>query len=474
MDILLIQPPKLPGIKKSRGAIPVSLLHLASYVRKFGHTPHISDYSVLQTHMSGDTAKILAGGSEKIAETGSGLIGINCFTTMHFPLVKDIADKIRKENPNIKICIGGCHPTHFPEEILRNCDSIDYIILGEGEEPLAALADILQNEDEGSLENIQALAYKSKDGNVIINPRQNYLKDIVSLPMPAWDLIEFSDYYSDYSCWYNPKKTEIKLGVPIITSRSCPFNCSFCAAHLVMGKGYRKRSHTHVVDEIELLNRKFDQNYFMFIDDNFALQKNHVIEICEEICKRGLDIQFAVPQGLYIPSVDEEVVEALAAAGCVTVSIPIESGSEYIRNSIIGKNISTEKIFSVVDYFKKKEIFTVGLFIMGFPEETVETLEETVKMIKQLALDVNSVATLTPFPETKIFEQAKKDNLLLFDSKDIWRGDMSLDPISRDRFFLRPYNLQLSRLREYRKMFDSDSMYFFSKRAKALNLIPQR
>lgn len=470
MDVLLIQPPKLPGIKESRGTIPISLLYLSSYLRKFGHTPHILDYSVLQTQIKEDVPKLYwEYCSEKITETGAGLIGINCFSTMHFPLVNNIAEKIRKGNPNVKICLGGCHPTLFPEDILRNCDYIDYIVLGEGEGPLVALADMLENEDEGSLENIQALAYKSKDGNVIINPRQNYLKDLASLPMPAWDLIELSDYYSDYSRWYNPKKAEIKLGVPIVTSRSCPFSCSFCSAHMIMGKGYRKRSPTHVVDEIELLNRKFDQNYFMFIDDNVTLQKNHIIEICEEICSRGLDIQFAVSQGLYISSVDEEVVEALAAAGCVTVSIPIESGSVYIRNSVIGKKLSSEKIYYVVDCLKKKEIFTVGLFIMGFPEETVETLEDTVKMLKNLALDVNGVATLVPFPGIKIYKQAKKDNLLLFDCEDIWRGDIFFDPQNRERFFLKPYNLQLSRLMEYRKMFDS--MYFFSKRAKALNLI---
>ena len=470
MDILLIQPPRLTDIKKTRGTVPISLLHLSAYLRLHGHVPHILDFSAIKVESGDDLAETFNKHCRrKIDEINVKLIGINCFSTMHFPFVIKMGRIIREIDPELKICLGGCHPTLFAEDILTHCDFIDYIVLGEGEDSIVALADQLSHNAELNLESIQSFAFRRKDGTIQINERDKYLEDVSSLPMQAWDLINFPDYYSDYSTYYNPKNQKFNMITPIITSRSCPFNCSFCSVHLIMGRGYRKRKPTQVVDEIELLHREYGQIYFSFLDDNVVLDKKHIISICEDILSRGLDIQFAIPQGLYISVMDREVVDALYAAGCVAVSLPIESGSEYIRNSIIGKRISNEKIFDLVGWLKEKDIFTVGLFIMGFAEDTVDTLEETASLIKALNLDINGVNTLIPFPGTRIFDQAQRDDLFLIDVKDIWRGDILFDTLNREQFFIKPYSLELSILKEYRERFND--MYFFSERAKRLNKI---
>lgn len=475
MNILLIQPERLPGLKESRGTIPLSLLYLSAAIRDYGHKPHILDFSVLDVPEDGEARTTFLEDicNYKIEEIGTKLVGINCFTTMHFHLVDELVKLIKKHNPAVKICLGGAHPTYFGEDILSNCEYVDYIVAGEGEEALIGLAQIIGDgpriTKETEISNIPALIYRDKNGKIFKNLRKSYIKDIGTLKMPAWDLVDLTDYYGNYQAYYNPKGMDFHLSVPVITSRSCPFNCSFCSAHLIMGKNYRRKTAVQVVDEIEYLNLERGQNYFAFMDDLINLDKRHVIGISSEICKRNLNIQFSINQGLYIAMVGKEVVDALADAGLVTVCLPIEHGDEDMKMSILKKRLKDEKIYEVVEYVKNRDIFSIGLFIMGFPEETEETLEQTRKLIVDLSLDVNAVSTLVPFPKTAVHDQAKKDGLLLINMDQVWQGYDYFDPQNKDRFFIQPYKTSLYTLQKYRNIFNS--MYYYSERAKKLNNI---
>lgn len=476
MDVLLIQPEGLPGLKESRGTIPLSLLYLAAAIRDYGHTPHILDFSVLDVPECGEARTTFLEDmcNHKIEEIGAKLVGINCFTTMHSRLVNELAKLIKKHNPAVKICLGGAHPTYFGKDIISNCEYVDYVVAGEGEEALIGLAQIIENghtkdTNEAEISNIPALIYRDKNGKIFENPRKSYIKDIGTFKMPAWDLVDLTDYYGNYQAYYNPKGMDFRLSVPITTTRSCPFNCSFCSAHLIMGKNYRKKTAIQVVDEIEYLNLERGQNYFAFMDDLINLDKSHIIGFSNEICKRNLNIQFSINQGLYIALVEKEVVDALADAGLVTVCLPIEHGDEHVRMSILKKKLTNEKIYEVVEYIKNRNIFSIGLFIMGFPEETEETLEQTRKLIVELSLDVNAVSTLIPFPKTAVHDQAKRDGLLLINMDQVWQGYDYFDPQNKDRFFIQPYKTSLSTLQKYRNTFDS--MYYYSERAKKLNNI---
>ena len=128
-----------------------------------------------------------------------------------------------------------------------------------------------------------------------------------------------------------------------------------------------------------------------------------------------------------------------------------------------------EKIFEIVEYVKNKNLFTIGLFIMGFPEETEETLEQTRKFIVELSLDINIVSALVPFPKTAIYEQAKRDDLLMINMDDLWRGKEFYSVSNKNQFFIKPYNASLEILHKYREIFNS--MHYFSERAKKLNNI---
>lgn len=471
MKVLLISPIKITGLKESKGTIPVPLLHLAAILKKKGHDASILDFSVV-THKKDtvDYTLIKSIIENELSETQPDLIGINCFTTLHFPFTYHLSKIIKNLYPHTPIVIGGAHPSLFAREILENAPTIDYIAVGEGEEQIALLADALEQKDTSHLSAIPSFAFRDVNGEIILTGRIKYISDLDSLPKPAWDLINIEDYYTDLSNWYNPKKLTFKACIPILTSRSCPFSCNFCACYATMGRVFRKRSPQKVVDEIQMLHEEKGQNYFGFIDDNVNLDKKHILEICSEIIKRNLNIQYETTCGTHIASLNEEVIDALADSGCVFVRLPIEHGNDRIRNEIIGKKLEREKIYGATGHLKKRKILTSSMFIMGFPEDTKETLNDTYKMICELKLDLNYVFNIIPFPGTRIFKQAFDDKLFIgnFEFNNLWKGLINLDPVQDEcRFFIKPYNMEIDELMYYRNLFDS--VQFFSTKAKELN-----
>jgi anaerobic magnesium-protoporphyrin IX monomethyl ester cyclase len=469
MRILLISPAKLDGLKDGKGTIPVPLLHLAAVLRQHGHEPHILDLSLIAQDDSDEPHRphfelVLS----KVDELNPDMVGINCFTTLHFTMVLKIAETVRDVRPDMPIATGGAHPSLFPKEILENSLAFDYIAVGEAEESFVELVNAVESGNLEALNLIQSIAFR-REGEVVVTPRRNYFADLDDLPEPAWDMIHLPDYYNDLSSWYNPKGLDFHLSVPILSSRSCPFTCNFCAIYTTMGRKLRLRSPGRVVDEIEMLHKERGQNYFGFIDDNVNIDKRHILAICNEIVRRNLNIQWETTCGTYLAALNDEVIEAMGSAGCVFVRLPIEHGNDELR-TLVGKKLPRDKIYSVAESLKKHGMFTSSMFIMGFPEDTVATLEDTRQMIEGLGLDLNYVFNIIPFPGTRVFQQAQKDGLFLdaFRPEDLWRGDINLDPVQDEaRFFIKPYDMTLDQLRHYRKVFDG--MRVNSDKAKYLN-----
>lgn len=463
MNVLLISCSKLSWMQESKGSVPVPLLYLAAVLRDAGYTPNILDLSVASIEKGQSLEESLLSKIEQhIRNLDPALIGFNCFVSQHLPFIVKAANYIRNIAPAIHIAVGGAHPTLFAKEILGNCPDIDSVILGEGEEQVVALARAVESRKISDLGAVQAIAYRS-NGRIIKNARRNYIPDLDALPQAAWDLINLEDYYSDHTGWHNPKNLNIQLSIPILTSRSCPFNCNFCACHKTMGRTFRLRSAKNVVDEIELLNKEYGMNYFGFIDDNVNLNKQHVLEICDQIIKRKLNIQFEPTCGLYLGRVDEDIAYALGKAGCVFARLPIEHGNEYMRNTIIGKNLPREQIFRAKKLLKDNGMRVSTMCIMGFPEDTMETLKDTYDLLMELKADLNYVFNLIPFPGTRVFEQAKKEGLLLstFSEEQVWKGDIDLDPVQKvQQYYLKPRNMTFEQMDYFRNKFNEIRVMF--------------
>ena len=451
MKVLLIAPFLEDTTQKKEGLYPSSaLLYLGSFLRANNHEPILLDFNINSVHDQSDKleycqAKIL----DYIQEYNPKLIGLGCLFSGAFGTVLEFAKTIRSNYPDIKIATGGIHPTTYPRKILENCSDFDFVAIGEGEGQMLALANCIENDNLDDVAKINQFAYRTDQGDVHVNTEFPQLLNMDELPMPAWDLIDLTDYQMDLDHFYNPKQLKITNRVPVFSSRGCPLPCNFCDMFLVMGKKHRRSSASRMVDELEFLNKNYGMNYFSIMDDNLTLQKTHILEICDEINRRNLNIQWETPNGVMVNSLNDEIVSAMAEAGLIHTWIAIEHGSEYIRNLIIGKGLKREKIFEASELLKKYKIMTGGFFIMGFPEETHETLSETEKMMNELKLDRMGVSTAIPFPGTKLFKQVIQDNLLIesVDYDNLWKTPISH---AQSGFVIKPYNMSIEELVDWR------------------------
>lgn len=446
--------------------IPLNITYLASAARNARYNVKLVDLRVEQqkhnfvvlNSLECDNAMFLTRIMEKeIIENNINIVGINCLYSGLFPVVLHLAKRIKLLNPSIKIVIGGIHPTIYAREILNHYkDVIDYVIIGEGEQSFVELLNCLNSNEFSKLSSINGFGYFDNN-QVSINPKSKYIEKLDELPFPAVDLLSISDYFIDTSGWYSPKGLPIKTPVPLITSRSCPNICNFCSMHFINGKKIRYRSPENVVEEMKMYIEKYGLTYFNISDDNLTIDKKRVIKLMNLIVKERLNIQFSTENGVYIGTLDEEVLDAMSCAGLVRLHLAFETGSDYIRNQVIGKNLYNKKIDVLKDIIMKNKynhIYLYGYFVIGFPEETDETLNETYQLISSFPLDNYSLFYAIPFPGTRLYNQCFKERLFTeeyFYNTDLLVNQVDVGQMVKGRPCIKPYNLELSKLIEFKE-----------------------
>ena len=450
--ILLTNPPisekQLVG---SDNYFPLGLLYLATYLKKNDIEVKIVDINNYYFGKKVDETILLRYIENNllnfIDEFNPDMIGIGCTFSGAFKNLRLVAKQIKKYNPKIPIIVGGVQPTLFAKEILKKYSYIDYVIIGEGEISFLNLIKSLMN---GEFPNsVNGCVFKEEE-NIIFNSKTNYINDLNSLPQVDYNLLNPKEYQMDTSNWYSPKKILIGQPFPILSSRSCPFSCTFCCMKLIHGPNIRFRSPENVLDEIEYLYNNFNVRYFQFMDDNLTLNKKRISKICKGILNRNLDIQFDTPNGLSLNALDEEIITLMVDAGLVRTSLAIESGSEYIRNNIMKKKLSTEKIYENVNACAEHDnLFIKGFFIVGMPQETYETLDETYQMIKELPFDKIGISYIDPYPGTELFDYCISHDLLSCNIEDYI--EVGTFQLSDEYPHIKPYKLEMEDLIVFKK-----------------------
>lgn len=387
MKILLIHPPALNTITTNCPKVieeeidllpPLGIMYIAAYLEKY--TPHrvkILDcqaeklnYSQLKT---------------RLAEENPDIVGITVLTFTLIDAFKTI-EVVKEVNQNTKVILGGVHVYIYPEETMEN-PNVDYLVLGEGEKTFKDLVDNIS--DRRNLYKIRGIVFR--EGTKIINTGPGELiQDLDNLPFPARHLTPYKIYRSSLA-----KKFPITT---MITSRGCPFKCLFCLRpHF--GKILRTRSARNVADEIEEC-KKMGINEIFIYDDTFTVMRQRVMDICNEIKKRKIDISWDIRTR--IDTVDEELLKEMKSAGCQRIHYGIEAGTQKILN-ILRKGITLEKAEAVIKMTRKIGIQTLAYFMIGSPEETKEDILKTFEFAKKINPDFVQIAITLPYPATDLY-----------------------------------------------------------------------
>ncbi len=408
MKILLIYPQYSHSSEFDSRAPSMALFYLAASLEKQGHTVRVFDASLGPITRTGNVFRYGLS-HEEVADVLKAeifdLAGISCSFTARWPFVRKVAEQIKEIYPGKPVLIGGLYPTYAWEDCLRSCPSVDVVLLGEGEQSFGQLASGMQKGLglADACRGIDGISWRKAD-IFQVNPKTNYIDALDDLPFPSWHLADLKTYF-------RLQKSIFELPapcLPILSSRSCPFRCSFCNMYITHGRRWRARSAVNVLDELQYLVKTFGVRRFYFVDDNFSIDLERAKTICRGIIDRKLGIKYNFHNGLSIKTIDRELVELMKKSGCTSVCLAIESGSERVRNAIYRKGLPTQKIKDVVGWFLKAGIPTIGYFMVGAPGETKDDFLMSRDLVATLPLSLITVGIYTPYPQTELYDECKK------------------------------------------------------------------
>lgn len=341
---------------------------------------------------------------KRVKEFAPDYIGISCLFSTNY---QDFANlcKILKANFSVPLIAGGQHVTADYVNILKN-GVVDYCILGEGEHAMLNLLNALNN--NLSLDSINGLVYR-KDDKLAGNPKIDFIENLDELPLPAYHLLDFEKYME--SGHSHGDTTPGARWAPIVTSRGCPFKCSFCFGSIMSGRKIRGRSPENVIEEIQFLKEKFDINELSIEDDNFCHNPSRANKILDETRKIGITLIF--PTGLSLYSLrNDDTVKLLKENDVLSINIAIESGDPHILADIMHKPANIPLIKEVVNKLKNNDIVVKGFFVLGMPGETTESLQNTFNLIRDIKLDWNCFNVATPLPGTEMAQVCIENNYI--------------------------------------------------------------
>lgn len=394
MDVLLLNPYDENAVKNGLGLVtpPLGLMYLASALEEDSFRVGVHDDDLRQRGYY-EFAKLAS-------QLDPHLIGVTA-TTSTIDTALNYLEVVKERLPDVMTVMGGPHPTFMPRQTLES-GLVDVVVLGEGEETLRELA------GRADLSSVRGIAYRDQEGRLKLNPPRPLIKDLDALPFPARHLVPFESYGQSPG---------------VITSRGCVYSCGYCSSSLIMGKKFRARSAGNVVDELEELVDQYGVRDLAFMDDTFMLNKRRAGDIAEEIKNRDLEVSFVASSR--VDSVNPDLLYQLKEAGMSTIYYGVESGSQRVLD-LMRKGITLKQAESAVKSAKKAGLKVLTSFILGYPGETAQDLEETIDFSIKLDPDYSQYSILTPFPGTPIYQDLKEKGLI--DTED-WKEYTVMKPV---------------------------------------------
>ena len=409
MKILLIHPP-LPCNDRHKRILPLGLGYLSSFLMK--NLPDI-EIKILDSHARNLTYSQTM---NEIVKEKYDVIGIT-YWTPQTPFVYTLSKALKAQIPDFFLVYGGVHTSLCPEEAVEYADAC---VLHEGEITFLELIKRLKNKE--SFKDIDGIAYK-EDGEMKRTPNRSMIKDLDSIPFPAWDLFPME-------CYTTPLHVVGGKRMPVVGSRGCPYNCSYCVSPLMWMREVRWRSPENVVEELKEIIRKFQICQFHFWDDNFLLNRNYVIGLCEGILKENLKIKWTGLTRASHVEKNKDLLKLLAKAGCIGLEVGIESANPNTFLQI-HKEESLTVIEDIAKYQKDEGMYPLFTYMAFNPGETITGYYLQAQFIDKILSNLGWIEYFHPlpfpvyigqfstaYPKTQLMDESSKLGISLINGWD--------------------------------------------------------
>lgn len=374
---------------------PIGLGYLATALRKQAHEVIITD-CLAKNYNLGHVSDIFI-------KYNPDIVGIQVFND-NLPVVKEYLKVFKSLKRSVVTVIGGPYPSADPQKSLMFLKEADFGFAGESEKSFCELLDCLMNKEKNASRIPGLIFRKNKE---IVSNSPCFEQNLNRLGFPAWDLIDPNSYpHAPQGGFarYFPVAT-------IQTIRGCHYRCTYCGAHLINGFRIRDRSVKNIIQEIKLLYNKYNIKELHISDDNFLFSKKKAIDFCDKLKKEDYKLIWMCSSGVRLDLLDEELLKHMRDSGCYAFGLGLESGSKRILK-YMRKDLDIEGADRKVELVKKYGIKTIGLFIIGFPTETLEDIKKTISFSKKLNLDRVQFSYFFPIPGTEIYKELKKKGKL--------------------------------------------------------------
>jgi radical SAM superfamily enzyme YgiQ (UPF0313 family) len=394
MKVVLVRPPTVMGeMAQSALQHPLNLLYLAAVLEDHG-----CDVSVWDLEVEPCIPESI---EDRLLDERPAILGFTAMTP-HINWVGETAEEAKRVLPEVLTIVGGPHASALPERTLEEFPAIDAVVFGEGELTLCEVIDRVSRGD--SLRSVSGLAHRA-NGEIVRETHRPMIEELNSLPFPARHLLRLDAY----SAAAVPGLSQDFLRITqILTSRGCPYGCTFCASHHTLGRKLRLRSAQNVIEEVRTCRDRFGFDHFSISDDQFTMDRERTRALLQGF--RDLGVSWDCDARVDL--VDGDLLREMAESGCSKVGFGVEAGSPRILN-LLRKGITVDQAETAFGEARRAGLMTAAYFMIGsHPLETEQDVWASIDLAKRLRADFATFSVAVPLPGTSLYEMMREEDLI--------------------------------------------------------------
>lgn len=356
---------------------------------------------------------------EALAEASPDVVGITNLFRENLAETKRTARIAKNVLPNSTVVVGGPNANAQGHRMLHECPEIDMIGLGDGERIMLQLTELVAGQID--LDSVRGIVYRDRQGVIKQTPASSSVMDLDEYGPLDYDLIKLERYFAYEKSGIMARNKFLYPGaeraVSIVTSRGCPYSCTFCSVHIHAGKKFRRHSVEYLVAQIRDLVEKRGVRHIHFEDDNLALDRRRFVRFLEEVKREGLRFTWDTPNGVYAENLTRDVLRLMVETGCLYLIVGVESGDQWVLDSLVRKQ--PLKLATVERVFREAQDVGIDLhafYIIGFPRETMEQIEQTLTFARRALETYDVVPHLSlarADPGTALYDEARSTSTLV-------------------------------------------------------------